>query len=379
MSAETEDFRRSVRMFVAEQVSPRAEEYDVHGQFPQEMFETLGGLGYYGVRYPVEDGGEGGDFATACVLFEELAYGSLSLAAICAMQALMGTHFVHRFGNDQQRADYFLPAVRGEKVAAFALTEPGAGSDLGAMRTTAIPDGDEWVIRGGKTWITNAPVADFVTVGARTTEGRGMEGLSLFLVDAKNPGFQVGKPIEKLGVRSSLTSEVTFDGCRVGADALLGEVGAAGAQLRELLAQIRVMTAALGLGLARRALDDSRGYAAERHAFGKPIEAFQAIQIKLADMAAGIYASDLMVRDCAARIDLGENVTHEAAIAKLLVTEHCAEVVDEATRIFGSYGFAMEYAAQRYFRDARFLLSGGGTSELLRGLIAKGMKRESRS
>jgi alkylation response protein AidB-like acyl-CoA dehydrogenase len=261
-------------------------------------------------------------------------------------------------------------------VAAFALTEPGAGSDLGAMRTTANRDGDGWVIQGAKTWITNAPVADFITVGARTAEGRGMEGLSLFLVEAANPGFQVGKPIEKLGVRSSLTSEVIFDSCRVEGSALLGEEGAAGAQLRELLAQIRVMTAALGLGLARRALEDSRQYAAERHAFGRPIESFQAIQIKLADMAAGIYAADLMVRDCAAKIDRGVDVAQEAAIAKLLVTEHCASVVDEATRVFGSYGFAMEYSVQRYFRDARFLLSGGGTSELLRGLIAKGLKRE---
>lgn len=376
--SDLDDFRQSVRAFVADQVTPHAEEYDVHGEFPTEMFQTLGRMGFYGLRYPVADGGEGGDFTTACVLFEELAYGSLSIAAICAMQALMGTHFVHRFGNADQRDDYFRPAIRGEKVAAFALTEPGAGSDLGAMRTTATRDGDGWVIEGSKTWITNAPVADFVTVGARTSEGRGMEGLSLFLVDARNPGFHVGKPIEKLGVRSSLTSEVTFESCRVGETALLGESGAAGAQLRDLLAQIRVMTAALGLGLARRSLDDSRQYAAERNAFGKPIEAFQAIQIKLADMAAGIYASELMVRDCATKIDRGVAVSQEAAITKLLVTEHCAEVVDETTRIFGSYGFAMEYAAQRYFRDARFLLSGGGTSELLRGLIAKGMNRDRR-
>lgn len=377
-AVDVDDFRQSVRAFVADRVSPRAEDYDVHGEFPAEMFGTLGKLGFFGHRYPVEDGGEGGDFTTACVLYEELAYGSLSIAAICAMQSLMGTHFVHRFGTEAQRTEYFQPAIRGEKVAAFALTEPGAGSDLGAMRTTAVPDGDGWLIEGAKTWITNAPVADFITVGARTAEGRGMEGLSLFLVDAANPGFKVGKPIEKLGVRSSLTSEVTFDACRVDASALLGEPGAAGAQLRELLAQIRVMTAALGLGLARRALDDSRQYAAERQAFGKPIEAFQAIQIKLADMAAGVYASDLMVRDCAAKIDRGLDVSQEAAITKLLATEHCAVVVDEATRIFGSYGFAMEYAAQRYFRDARFLLSGGGTSELLRGLIAKGLTRDPR-
>lgn len=370
------DFRRSVRAFVADQVSPRAEEFDQHGVFPRDVLEALGAGGMLGLRYPEADGGEGGNFRAACVMYEELAYGSLSIAAICAMQSLMGTHFVHRFGTEDQRARYFRPALRGAKVAAFALTEPGAGSDLGAMQTTAVRADGGWVIDGTKTWITNAPVADFITVGARTQPGRGMEGISLFLVDAANPAFEVGRPIEKLGVRSSLTSEVSFNSCHVTDDALLGTEGSAASQLRELLAQIRVMTAALGLGLGRRALDDSRKYASERVAFGKPIEAFQAIQIKLADMAAGLYAAELMVRDCAEKIDLGEDVSQEAAMAKLLVTEHCATVVDEATRIHGSYGFAMEYAAQRYFRDARFLLSGGGTSELLRGLIAKGLRRE---
>lgn len=370
---ETAAFREAVRDFVATEVSPRAEELDEHGRFPHDLFARVGKLGYFGLRYPVEDGGQGGDFETACVLYEELAYGSLSLAAICAMQSLMGTHFVYRYANDQQRRDYFRPAIAGEKVAAFALTEPEAGSDLGAMRTAATKVDGGWLITGGKTWITNAPVADFVTVGARTEPGHGMQGLSLLLVDATNPGFTVGKPIEKLGVRSSLTSEVSFDDCFVADDALLGEPGQAGAQLRTLLAQIRVMTAALGLGLARRALDDSLAYAAERHAFGKPIQAFQAIQIKLADMATGIYGAHLMTYDAARVIDDGGDAAQVAAMAKLAVTEHCATVVDETTRIFGSYGFAMEYAAQRYFRDARFLLSGGGTSELLRGLIAKGL------
>lgn len=368
-----DSFREVVREFVAEQVSPRAEALDEHGVFPHKMFATLGRQGYFGLRYPESDGGEGGDFRTACVLYEELAYGSLSLAAICAMQSLMGTHFVHRFGNEDQRATYFKPAIAGDKVAAFALTEPEAGSDLGAMRTSATKVDGGWVINGGKTWITNAPVADFITVGARTEPGHGMQGLSLLLVDSSNDGFSVGKPIEKLGVRSSLTSEVSFDDCFVSDDALLGEPGQAGAQLRTLLAQIRVMTAALGLGLARRALDDSLQYAAERRAFGKPIQAFQAIQIKLAEMATGNYAGDLMTRDAARAIDEGEDAAQIAAMAKLAVTEHCATVVDETTRIYGSYGFAMEYPAQRYFRDARFLLSGGGTSELLRGLIAKGL------
>ncbi len=372
MTAEELDaFREAVRSFVAKEVSPRAEELDQHGVFPKELFGRLADNGYLGVRYPESVGGQGANFTAACVLFEELAYGSLSLAAICAMQALMGTHFVHEFGSNEQHEAYLRPALAGEKIAAFALTEPEAGSDLGAMRTSATKIDGGWRLDGSKTWITNAPVADFITVGARTEPGAGMRGLSLFLVDASNPGFSVGRPIEKLGVRSSLTSEVRFDECLLDDSALLGTAGDASRQLGSLLARIRTMTGALGVGLARRALDDSARYAAERHAFGRPIAQFQAIQEKLAEMATGIYASELMVYDVARRTDLGEDVRDQAAMAKLFATETCATTVDETTRIFGSYGFAMEYEAQRYFRDARFLLSGGGTSELLRGVIAK--------
>jgi alkylation response protein AidB-like acyl-CoA dehydrogenase len=371
---ELRDFRESVASFVANEVAPRAEELDQHGVFPHELFQRLGANGYFGVRYPEELGGQGADFTAAAVLFEELAYGSLSLAAIFAMQALMGTHFLYESGNEEQREAYLRPALAGEKIAGFALTEPEAGSDLGAMKTSATRVDGGWEINGGKTWITSAPVADFITVGARSEPGEGMRGISLFLVDAGNPGFSVGKPIEKLGVRSSLTSEVHFDGCVVEESALLGGAGTAADQLGSLLAQIRAMTSALALGLARRALDDSLQYAADRQAFGRPISHFQAIQQKLADMATGIYASRLMTYDVARRIDLGEDVRDSAAMAKLFATETCATVVDETTRIFGSYGFASEYPAQRHFRDARFLLYGGGTSELLRGLIAKRLK-----
>jgi alkylation response protein AidB-like acyl-CoA dehydrogenase len=368
-----EEFRRSVRAFVKNEVSPRAEELDQHGQFPTELFARLATNGYFGLRYPEDDGGQGADFETTCVMYEELAYGSLSLAAICAMQSLMGTHFVHRHGSPQQITDYFLPAIAGDKIAAFALTEPGAGSDLGAMRTTARKTEGGWVIDGSKTWITNAPVASFFTVGARTEEGSGLQGITLFLIDADNPGLHVGRPIEKLGVRSSLTSELSLDECLVDDDAVLGAPGQAASQLREVLNRIRIMTASLAIGLARRALDDSLAYSMEREAFGKPIRDFQAIQIKLADMAVELLASELMTTDAARRVDEGTDVTARAAMTKLFATEACAMIVDEATRIFGSYGFAMEYAPQRYFRDARFLLSGGGTSELLRGIIARGL------
>ncbi len=355
------------------EVVPKAEELDRHGVFPEALFERMGELGLLGLRYPEEVGGQGADFGTACVMYEELAYGSLSLAVICAMQSLMGTHFVHRYGTVEHQEKYLRPALKGESVAAFALTEPDAGSDLGAMKTRAVRVDDGWMINGTKTWITNAPVASFLTVGAKTSDEPGIRNIALFLVDADNPGFFVGKPIEKLGVRSSLTSEVSFDDCFVPGDALLGKEGDGVRNLGDVLSEIRVMTAALAVGLSRRALEDAVAYSRERHAFGRSIGKFQSIEHKLAEMETSLYASRLMTEDAAERIDKDEASPHHSAMAKLYATEACARIVDETTRIFGSYGFAMEYPVQRYFRDARFLLYGGGTSELLRGMIGRGI------
>jgi alkylation response protein AidB-like acyl-CoA dehydrogenase len=263
-------------------------------------------------------------------------------------------------------------------VAAFALTEPDAGSDLGAMRTRAVKVDDGWVINGAKTWVTNGPVASFLTVGAKISDDPGIANIGLFLVDADNPGFAVGRPIEKLGIRSSLTSEASFQDCFVGDDALLGAQGDGVKNIGGVLSEIRVMTAALAVGLSRRALEDAMAYAKERRAFGRSIGKFQSIQHKLAEMRTSLYAASLMTEDAAARIDRGEPSPLHSAMAKLHATEACAMIVDETTRIFGSYGFAMEYPAQRYFRDARFLLYGGGTSELLRGIIGRDILRDDR-
>ncbi|MFQ5522747.1 MAG: acyl-CoA dehydrogenase family protein [Acidimicrobiia bacterium] len=372
MSDERRLFRETVRSFVEAEVLPKAEDLDQHGVFPQALFQRLGDLGFLGLLYPPEVGGQGADFSVACVMYEELARGSLSLAAICAMQSLMGTHFVYRYGTEEHRNKYLRPALAAKAVAAFALTEPDAGSDLGAMRTRATKVDGGWVINGTKTWVTNAPVASFITVGAKTGEEPGIKNIALFLVDAANPGFTVGKPIDKLGVRSSLTSEVAFEDCYVAEDALLGGEGEGARNIGGVLSEIRVMTAALAVGLGRRALEDAVAYAQSRQAFGRPIAKFQAIEHKLAVMQTELYASSLMTYDAAARIDRGEASPIHSAMAKLGATEACAMIVDETTRIFGSYGFAMEYPAQRYFRDARFLLYGGGTSELLRGIIGRG-------
>ena len=368
---ERELFRATIRDFVEREVLPRAEELDRHGEFPRPLFARLAQLGCFGLRYPEALGGQDADFQTACVLYEELAAGSLSLAAITAMQGLMGTVFVHRFGTPEHHERYLKPALRGEKIGTFALTEADAGSDLGAMKTRARrTESGGWRLTGSKTWITSAPVADFLTVGAKTTDEPGIRDIALFLLDARTAGYQVGRPIEKLGTRSSLTSEVHID-CVVPADALLGGEGNGVRNVGGTLSEIRVMTAALAVGLARRALTDSATYAQERKAFGRPIGEFQLIAAKLANMASELHAARLTTHDAARRIDAGEDVTTVAAMAKYFATEVCARIVDEATRVYGSYGFAMEYPAQRYFRDARFLLYGGGTSEILMGLIGR--------
>jgi len=368
---EQELFRKSVRGFVEKEVAPLAAQLDERGEFPTALFRRCGQLGYFGLRYPEAVGGLGADFTTFCLMAEELARGSLSLAAAVSMQCLMGTDFVYRFGTDEHRTRLLAPALRGEKIGTIAMTEPDFGSDLGGLTTRAVPVDGGWVLTGRKMWITSATVADFFTVAAKTDPAAGFKGIDLFLVEKAMPGLAVGKRIEKMGVRASETSELILDAVRVPAANLLGGPGTGFKSLGALLAEIRTMTGALALGLAQAALEASIRYAHERVQFGKPIAAYQAISHKLAEMGTQLEAARGLVQRAAWQIDAGRPDMKLAAMAKLFATEMANKAADECTRIFGSYGFAMEYEAQRYFRDARFLLYGGGTSEILRGIIAK--------
>jgi alkylation response protein AidB-like acyl-CoA dehydrogenase len=309
---------------------------------------------------------------TYCLFAEELARGSLSLAAAGAMQSLMGTHFIYRYGSDALRERYLVPALRGELVTTFALTEPNAGSDLAGITTRAERRGDRWVIRGAKTWVTNAPVADVLTVAAKTSAERGLKGIALFLLDrAAMRGITLGKRIDKMSVRASETGEILLDDVEVPAEHLLGGETGGVEKIGTILAEIRVMTAALSVGLARAAYEAALRYARERVAFGKPIVEHQAIGFKLADMLTSLHAATLMTYQAAGGLDAGRPLIREAAMTKLFASEMAVRVTDEAARVFGSYGLAMEYPAQRYFRDARFLLPGGGTSEILRVVIGR--------
>jgi len=370
----TEDqqfFKDNVARLVDKMIKPRAEEIDVKDEITTDIIKEMGRLGYLGIRYPESVGGMGADMVTYALFIEEIARGSLSVGANVAMQTLMGTDFIFRFGSEEVKERCFSPALKGEKIGTIAFTEPHAGSDLANIHTTARKDGDTYVINGQKTWITNATVADFATVVASTDLSKRLKGLGFFLVERGTPGYNVGKKIHKLGTRGSENTELTFEDCRIPAENLLGEEGKGVVYLGQILADIRIMTGALALGLAKTAFDDGLQYSKERSAFGRPIAKFQLIASKLTEMYMSYEAARLMVYKAAWLKDNDLPHTKEAASAKMFATEMVCKVVDEVTRIYGAYGFAMEYPVQRYFRDARFLLYGGGTHEILKTVIAR--------
>jgi alkylation response protein AidB-like acyl-CoA dehydrogenase len=363
--------RKTIARFVDNEVIPQAQALDEKGEFPQALFQELSRMGVFGIRYPRNQGGGGGTNTLYCIICEELARGLMSLAAVTAMQCLMGTNFLFHYGNEDLRERYFYPAVRGEKIACFCLTEPEAGSDLGAVTTRATADDDGWVINGLKTWVTNGPVADFYTVLCQTDPAKKFRGLNFFLVPRETPGVSVSKPFDTVGTRTTLISEVAFENVRIPNENRLGADGQGLSNLMAILAEIRSMTAALAIGLQRAALADSIRYAHERAQFGRTIGKFQLIQAKIGDMATNLEASRLMTYSATRMIDQGIPCLKEASMAKYFATEAACKAADEATRIFGAYGYSMDYTVQRYYRDNRFLLYGGGTHEILRTNIAR--------
>jgi len=283
----------------------------------------------------------------------------------------MGTDFIFRYGTEEHKKRLFVPAIKGEKVVAFALTEPEAGTDLAGIRTTAQKIKDGYVINGMKTWITNAPYADCFTVLCQTDKTKGFKGLNFFLIERDTPGFSVSPKFQKLGTRGTDIAELAFDNCHIPPENRLGAEGRGLGNLMTILAEIRTMTAALSLGLARAAYDASLQYAKERVQFGRPIGKFQAIQMKIATMATDIEASKLLLYNTTRMLDQGKQCMKEASMTKYFISEVACRVADEATRIFGAYAYSMEYPVQRFFRDTRFLLYGGGTSEILQTIIAR--------
>jgi len=369
LSPEQQQVRESFARFSDERIAPQAAALDAAHEFPHALFGELASLGLFGMRYPEDVGGSGMRLTEFSLALEEIARGSMSLAGCAAMQSLMGTKFLHMLGNADILERLFKPALRGEKIGAICMTEPDAGSDLGGIATRARRVEGGYVISGRKSWVTSAPVADFFTVFAKTGE----EGkLTIFLVERGFPGVKLGRAIEKMGVWALPTSELAFDECFVPDGHRLSKAEGDGeGHLRKTLAEIRIITGAMALGLARAALDAAARYAGERRQFGKPINRYQAIQIKLADMATGLAAATQLVYRAAWLCDAARPHHKEAAMAKLFASECAARIADQAARIFASYGYAMEYPVQRYLRDVRFTLIGGGTSEILKLIIAK--------
>jgi alkylation response protein AidB-like acyl-CoA dehydrogenase len=372
LRADVEKLQRKVMAkFVDEEVIPTAREHDESGEFPYDLFKKLADMGVLGIRYPKAVGGSGGNTTVYCISMEELARGLLSLAGTTAMQCLMATDGLYRYGTDEMHETFLRPALRGEKIGAFQLTEPEAGSDLANVRTRAIKSGDGYVINGMKTWSTSGPIGAFHTVLCQTDPDEGLKGMMFFFIPADTPGFSHSKRFDMLGTRTTQMSEIYFNNCRVPLEYRLGEEGRGLNVLLTILAEIRVMTACLALGLHRAAMDASIKYCKERVQFGKPIGKYQLIQAKIANMAVNLEAGHLMAYKVTHLIDDKVSCLNEASMAKYFTVESACKAVDDATRIHGAYGYSMEYPVQRYYRDSRFLLFGGGTHEVLQTTIAR--------
>ena len=369
-SEEQEFFRSTVRDAVDRLIRPQVQAVDEADEFPADLWREFAASGYLGLRHPEKYGGMEADVMTAMIFYEELARGSCGFAMSVTMQILMGTYFVGRFGSEEIKQRVLVPAIKGEKIGTICFTEDQSGSDLGGTRTTATRKDGGWVLNGRKMWITNGPVCNFCTVLATTDPEKGMEGLSFFLVEDSSEGFQRGQVIKKLGSRGSVTGELIFDNVWVPDENLLGEGPGNGVKYTtDILNEVRIMTGLNACAIANEAMADARSYALERVAFGRPIARYQLIRSKFAEHWAAYDAARLMCYRAAWMIHQGLPCQYECMLAKMFATEMCQKAVDEASRIYGGNSFAMEYPQQRFYRDARFLLFGGGCHEVLGNAI----------
>jgi alkylation response protein AidB-like acyl-CoA dehydrogenase len=369
LSDEHQLLRDTVRAFAEERIAPVAEELDREHRFPYDLVADLAELGLMGIPIPEDHGGAGGDTLSYAIAIEELARVDSSVAITVAAHTSLGTMPFLLFGSEEQRQKWLPDLASGRRLAAFGLTEPGAGSDAGATRTRAGLDDGEWVVNGSKIFITNAgtDITACVTITART----GDDEISNIVIPNGTPGYSISAPMRKMGWRASDTRELSFEGCRVPEGNLLGPRGAGFRQFLEILDGGRISVAAMGLGLAQGAYDLAAAYARDREQFGKPIARFQAVQFALADMATEIEAARGLVYRSAWVKDQGREFAKEAAIAKLYTGELSKRVVDKALQLHGGYGFMDEYPISRLYRDQKVLEIGEGTNEVQRMVIAR--------
>ncbi len=376
LTQEQEVLRKSVREFAEAELAPFVSEWDEHQIFPREAMRHAGRLGYLGAIFPEEYGGAGLGYIEYAIIIEELARIDPSFALCVAAHNSLCANHIFQFGTEEQRRKYIPKLATGEWIGSWSLTEPEAGSDAAGTRTTAVLDNGCWVLNGSKTFTTNAHEANVCVAMAVTDRARAHHGISAFIIDAGTPGFRLGRKENKLGMRASPTGEVIFESCRLPQSQLLGEPGEGFVDSLKILDGGRISIAALAVGTAQGACDLALRYSRQRRQFGKPISEFQAIQFKLADMAARIDASRLLTWRAGWMKDRGLRVTKEAAIAKLYASEAAVRICDDAVQILGGYGFIKEYRVEKFYRDVKLCTIGEGTSEIQRLVIARQLLKE---
>ncbi|HXM98751.1 MAG TPA: acyl-CoA dehydrogenase [Candidatus Dormibacteraeota bacterium] len=369
---EQQHLRKSVREFAEGEIAPHVMEWDEQSVFPAEILPKLGEMGLLGVIFPEQYGGTGLGYIEYALVIEELARVDGSVGLIVAAHNSLCSNHIYKFGSEAQKEKFLKPLAQGKKLGAWSLTEPEAGSDAGGTRTTAVRDGNEWVINGAKTFTTNGHYADVCVAMALTDKSRGSHGISAFILEKGMTGFKPGKKENKLGMRASDTSEVIFSDCRVPAENLLGPEGEGFTGSLKILDGGRISIAALALGMAQGALEAATKYAKQRKQFGQAISEFQAVQFKLADMATEVEAARLLVFQAAWLADRQDvRFTREASMAKLFASEVAVRVANECVQIHGGYGFIKDYPAEKFYRDVKLCTIGEGTSEIQKLVIAR--------
>ena len=376
LTEEQQLLRRTVREFAEAEMRPHVMAWDESQQFPMDLLPKLAALGLTGIQFPEEYGGAGMSGIDYCICIEELARVCPAIALSVAAHNGLCTSHIALFGNDAQKRKFLPRLVRGEVLGAWGLTEANAGSDAAGMRTTAVKQGQCWILNGAKTFITHGRIGGVMVVIAVTDRNKGHRGISAFIVEHGTPGMSAGKKENKLGMRASDTSEVIFQDCRIPESQLLGREGEGFINTLQVLDAGRIGIAALSVGLAQGAYDAALNYSRQRRQFGRPIAEFQAIQWKLADTATRVEAARLLTYRAAYLKDQGIPMTREASMAKLYSSEIAVRAADDCVQIHGGYGFVKDYPAEKYFRDVKLLTIGEGTSEIQRLVIARRLLKQ---
>lgn len=376
LTEEQTAIRETIRDFAENNIRPHIMEYDENQRHPDEIFRMLGEMGFLGILVPEQYSGAGLGYIEYAIVVEELARIDPSISLSVAAHNGLCTNHINLFANDRQKEKYLSDLASGVKLGAWGLTEPASGSDAAGMQTTALKEGDHYILNGTKNFITNGGVGETAVIMAITDKSKGKKGISAFIVEKGTSGFSVGRKENKLGMRASETVQLIFDNCSVPKDNLIGQEGEGLTQALKILEGGRISIAALSIGLAQGCFEASLNYTKERKQFGKSLSEFQAIQFKLAEMATDINAARMLTYRAAIKKDKNEKIAKEASMAKLFASEIATKAANEAVQIFGGYGFVKDFPVEKFYRDVKLLTIGEGTSEIQRSIIAKNILSE---